>query len=172
MRRPRRKPWTAPSRSCRCCRERLSGAPTTTPGTERPICTPALNLASGLVIDNASTHQTPAIQRWLVAHPRFHVHLTPTYSSWLNLAERWFSELTTKWLRRGSHRSVAELERSIRAWVAMWNEDPGRLCGTRLRTRSWNPSPHIVSESLGQDTSEASPQTAEVRTIVIGKSQQ
>ena len=62
-----------------------------------------------VVLDNVSTHKTPAIQRWLVRHPRFHFHFTPTYSSWLNLVERWFGELTTKWLRRGTHRSVREL---------------------------------------------------------------
>src|SRR4051794_10085164 len=59
-----------------------------------------------VVLDNSSTHKTPAIQRWLAAHPRFHVHFTPTSSSWLNLVERWFAELTTKKLRRGAHRSV------------------------------------------------------------------
>ena len=66
-------------------------------------------LAVHLVLDNASTHKTPAIQRWLLAHPRFQLHFTPTSSSWLNLVERWFSELTTKKLRRGTHRSVREL---------------------------------------------------------------
>jgi transposase len=81
-------------------------------------------LAVHVVIDNASTHKTPAIQRWLLAHPRFHVHFTPTSASWLNLVERWFAELTAKWLRRGTHRSVAELERSIRDWVQRWNADP------------------------------------------------
>jgi transposase/AraC-like DNA-binding protein len=74
-----------------------------------------------VICDNSSTHKTPAIQRWLVAHPRVQLHFTPTYSSWLNLVERWFAELTTKWLRRGSHRSVQELEQSIRHWVATWN---------------------------------------------------
>jgi transposase len=77
-----------------------------------------------VVCDNSSTHKAPAIQRWLLAHPRFQLHFTPTYSSWLNLVERWFAELTTKWLRRGTHRSVAELERSIQSWVEAWNEDP------------------------------------------------
>jgi transposase len=77
-----------------------------------------------VVCDNSSTHKTPAIQGWLLAHPRFQLHFTPTYSSWLNLVERWFAELTTKWLRRGTHRSVAELERSIQSWVEAWNEDP------------------------------------------------
>ena len=60
-----------------------------------------------VICDNSSTHKTPAIQRWLTAHPRFQLHFTPTYSSWLNLVERFIAELTTKWLRRGSHRSVA-----------------------------------------------------------------
>jgi transposase len=68
-----------------------------------------------LVLDNASTHKTPAIQRWLLAHPRFQLHFTPTSSSWLNLVERWFSALTTKKLRRGTHRSVRELDHDIRA---------------------------------------------------------
>ena len=77
-----------------------------------------------VVLDNVSTHKTPAIQRWLVAHPRFTFHFTPTYSSWMNLVERWFAELTTKWLRRGTHRSVRELVASIRTWVTNWNDDP------------------------------------------------
>jgi transposase len=77
-----------------------------------------------LIVDNSSTHKTPAIQRWLVAHPRFHVHFTPTYSSWLNLVERWFAELTTKWLRRGTHRSVGELTASIQFWIDTWNQEP------------------------------------------------
>ena len=63
-----------------------------------------------LVVDNVSTHKTPEIQRWLLRHPRFHLHFTPTYSSWMNLVERWFAELTNKWLRRGTHRSTKELE--------------------------------------------------------------
>ena len=77
-----------------------------------------------LVLDNSSTHKTPAIHRWLVRHPRFQLHFTPTYSSWLNLVERWFAELTTKWIKRGTHRSVRELVASIRSWIANWNEEP------------------------------------------------
>ena len=77
-----------------------------------------------VVLDNSSTHKTPQIQRWLLRHPRFHVHFTPTYSSWLNLVERWFAELTTKWIKRGTHRSVKDLTASIRTWLATWNEDP------------------------------------------------
>ena len=63
-----------------------------------------------LVVDNVSTHKTPEIKRGSLRHPRFHLHFTPTYSSWINLVERWFAELTTKWLRRGTHRSTKELE--------------------------------------------------------------
>ena len=77
-----------------------------------------------LVLDNSSTHKTPAIQRWLTAHPRFVLHFTPTSSSWLNLVERWFAELTTKKLKRGAHRSVRQLNADIRAWIETWNENP------------------------------------------------
>ena len=77
-----------------------------------------------LVVDNVSTHKTPEIHRWLLRHPRFHLHFTPTYSSWMNLVERWFAELTNKWLRRGTHRSTKELEASISEWIDKWNEEP------------------------------------------------
>jgi transposase len=77
-----------------------------------------------VVVDNSSTHKTPAVHRWLLRHPRFSLHFTPTYSSWLNLVERWFAELTTKWLRRGTHRSTKELVASIRTWITNWNDDP------------------------------------------------
>jgi transposase len=77
-----------------------------------------------LVLDNASTHKTPAVKRWLTAHPRFVVHFTPTSSSWLNLVERWFAELTTKKLRRATHTSVRQLNTDIRAWIDTWNDNP------------------------------------------------
>ena len=86
------------------------------------------NVPAGLdvhvIVDNSSTHKTPSIQRWLVRHPRFTMHFTPTYSSWLNLVERWFAELTEKWLRRGTHRSTRELVASIRTWIERWNDNP------------------------------------------------
>jgi transposase len=77
-----------------------------------------------LVLDNYATHKTPAIKRWLTAHPRFHLHFTPTGASWLNLVERWFAELTARKLRRGAHRSVRELNADIRDWLEHWNENP------------------------------------------------
>src|SRR5215216_3450874 len=88
-------------------------------------------LAVHLVLDNSSTHKTPAIGRWLAAHPRFVLHFTPTSSSWLNLVERWFAELTTKRLRRGAHRSVRELNADIRAWIDTWNHDPRPFVWTK-----------------------------------------
>jgi transposase len=82
------------------------------------------DLAVHVICDNASTHKAPEIQRWLKRHRRFTLHYTPTYSSWLNQVERWFSELTTKKLRRSTHRSVAELRRDINDWVEHWNANP------------------------------------------------
>jgi transposase len=89
------------------------------------------DLAVHLVLDNSSTHKTPAIQKWLAAHPRFVLHFTPTSSSWLNLVERWFAELTTKLLRRGAHRSVRHLNADIRAWIETWNDDPKPFVWTK-----------------------------------------
>jgi transposase len=77
-----------------------------------------------VVLDNVKTHKTPTIQRWLQRHPRFTFHFTPTYSSWMNLVERWFAELTTKWLQRGTHHSTRALIASIRTWVTNWNDNP------------------------------------------------
>lgn len=77
-----------------------------------------------IVCDNLSTHKTPAIKAWLARHPRFHVHFTPTGSSWINQVERWFSYLTTQLLQRGVYKNVQALEKDIRAWIKLWNEDP------------------------------------------------
>ena len=77
-----------------------------------------------LILDNYATHKTPAIKKWLAAHPRFHLHFTPTGASWVNLVERFFAELTARKLRRGAHRSVKELNADIERWIDNWNEDP------------------------------------------------
>jgi transposase len=89
------------------------------------------DLTVHLVLDNSSTHKTPAIHRWLAAHPRFVLHFTPTSSSWLNLVERWFAELTNKKLRRGAHRSVRQLNADIRAWIQTWNDNPKPFVWTK-----------------------------------------
>ncbi len=77
-----------------------------------------------MILDNLSTHKTPAVHRWLLRHRRFHFHFTPTYGSWMNMVERWFSALTTKKLKRSAHRNVKELADDIRGWAEAWNEDP------------------------------------------------
>jgi len=84
-----------------------------------------------LVLDNYATHKTPAIHQWLLKQPRFHLHFTPTSSSWLNLVERWFAELTNRKLRRSAHRSVTELEADIRKWINEWNKDPRPFVWTK-----------------------------------------
>jgi transposase len=95
-----------------------------------------------LVCDNYGTHKSPAIKKWLAAHPRFHVHYTPTYSSWINQVERWFAYLTEDLLRRGDHRSVHALEKDIRAWVSAWNANP--------RPFIWTKTAEQILESLGR----------------------
>jgi transposase len=76
-----------------------------------------------IVMDNYGTHKTALIRNWFAKRPRFHAHFTPTYGSWLNLVERWFAELTNKQIRRGTYRSVHELERAIREFIAAHNSD-------------------------------------------------
>ncbi|MFD7407696.1 IS630 family transposase [Streptomyces sp. NPDC059866] len=84
-----------------------------------------------LVCDNYATHNTAEIRTWLGKHPRFHVHFTPTGSSWINQVERWFGLLTDKLIRRGVHTSVKALEDDIRAWIDTWNEDPKPFTWTK-----------------------------------------
>ena len=84
-----------------------------------------------LVLDNYQTHKTPLIRRWLLRHPRFHVHYTPTYSSWINQVERWFSLLTEKQLRRGSHKSTRQLEDAVRLFLATNNATPKPFIWTK-----------------------------------------
>jgi transposase len=84
-----------------------------------------------LILDNYATHKTPEVKRWLLRHPRFHLHFTPTSSSWLNLVERWFAELTRRKLRRSAHRSVTELEADLRQWTNAWNKNPRPFTWTK-----------------------------------------
>jgi transposase len=84
-----------------------------------------------LVLDNYGTHKTPLIRRWLLRHPRFHLHFTPIGASWINQVERFFSDLTNKQLRRGVHRSTLELERAIRAYIHVKNLNPKPFVWTK-----------------------------------------
>jgi transposase len=84
-----------------------------------------------VVIDNYATHKTPAVKRWLLKRPRFHLHFTPTHASWLNQVERWFGLLTERQLKRGSHRSVVELRTAIEQFIEVTNETPKPFVWTK-----------------------------------------
>ena len=84
-----------------------------------------------LVPDNYSTRKTAMIQRWLLRHPRYHLHFTPTSASRLNQVERWFAEITNKRIRRGSCRSTRELKQAIDDYPAVYNEDPNPFIRTK-----------------------------------------
>ncbi|ROP33919.1 DDE superfamily endonuclease [Couchioplanes caeruleus] len=93
-----------------------------------------------LICDNYGTHKTPAIRAWLTKHPRFHMHFTPTGSSWINQVERWFGFLADQKIRRGTHNSVQALEADIRSWIADWNSNP--------RPFIWTKTAEEILESL------------------------
>ncbi|MFG1886239.1 IS630 family transposase [Micromonospora sp. NPDC049102] len=84
-----------------------------------------------VICDNYGTHKTPAVKTWLARHPRFHMHFTPTGSSWINQVERWFGFLTDQMIRRSVHKSVAALEKDIRAWIKDWNDNPKPFVWTK-----------------------------------------
>lgn len=91
-----------------------------------------------LVCDNYGTHKTSQIQAWLARRPRFHVHFTPTGSSWMNQVERWFGYLTGQKTRRGVHKSVQSLEADICNWIAHWNENPRPFAWTKTANEILN----------------------------------
>ena len=95
-----------------------------------------------LVCDNLATHKTPAVNDWLAKHRRFHMHFTPTGSSWINQVERWFGFLTDQLLRRGVHKSVATLENDVRGWITAWNDDP--------KPFRWNKTADEILDSLAR----------------------
>ena len=84
-----------------------------------------------LIVDNYATHKHPKVQKWLAKHPRFHIHFIPTSSSWLNLVERWFGELTRKQIRRGVFKSVDQLKAAIQSFVDQHNANPKGFVWTK-----------------------------------------
>ena len=100
------------------------------------------DLAVHLICDNYSTHKSPVVKTWLAAHPRFQMHFTPTYSSWLNQVERLFAFVTEDLLQRSHHDSVQQLEADIRNWVKDWNTHPKPFI--------WTKSADEILESLGR----------------------
>jgi hypothetical protein len=101
-----------------------------------------------VVLDNSSTHKTPSIHRWLLSHPRVQFHFTPTSSSWMNLVERWFAELTNKWLRRGRTAASKSWPHPSPTGRALGMTILVHVSGTRRPTTSSTVSQHVVSESL------------------------
>jgi transposase len=88
-------------------------------------------LEAHIIMDNYGTHKTALIRTWFAKCPRFHLHFTPTYASWINLVERWFAEITNKRIRRGVFRSVKELEAAIREYIEVHNEKPDPFVWTK-----------------------------------------
>jgi transposase len=84
-----------------------------------------------LIVDNSSTHKSPPVKRWLTRHPRVHLHFIPTSSSWLNMVERWFGEITQKRIRRGPFRSMKELVAAITTYLQEYNQAPTRFVWTK-----------------------------------------
>jgi transposase len=82
-------------------------------------------------MDNYGTHKTAMIRKWFAKRPRFHVHFTPTYGSWINLVERWFADITNQRIRRGVFRSVPELEAAIRDYIDAHNQNPRPFVWTK-----------------------------------------
>ena len=95
-----------------------------------------------LVMDNYGTHKTPAVKRWLLKRPRWHIHFTPTSASWLNQVERFFAEITRKRIRRGAFRSLIELERAIEEYLRHHNNDPKPFV--------WTATADLIFEKLGR----------------------
>ena len=93
-----------------------------------------------LIRDNYGTHKHPKVRQWVEAHPRFHLHFTPTSSSWLNLVERWFAKITDEAIRRGSFDDVRSLERKIMKYLVHWNLD-----ATPFR---WTKTPRQIRKSI------------------------
>lgn len=83
------------------------------------------------IVDNYSTHKKDRVKDWLAKHPRFHFHFIPTSSSWLNLVERWFAQITNKRIRRGVFRSVPELEQAIYEYIECHNQHPQPFVWTK-----------------------------------------
>jgi transposase len=102
-----------------------------------------------IVCDNYATHKTDDITAWLARHPRFHIHFTPTGSSWVKQVERWFALITEKLIRRGVHPTVADLEDDIRTWIKTWNNNPQPFAWTKSADEILNSLAQYLSRISG-----------------------
>jgi hypothetical protein len=109
-----------------------------------------------VIMDNYGTHKTPQVKRWLAKHPRFVCHFIPTSSSWLNMVERWFRELTDKAIRNGAFMNVPDLEKAIAEYLAAWND---------------NPRPFIWTASVGKIVEKLARARAKLEAIKPGYTQ-
>ena len=121
-----------------------------------------VNVPAGLhahiILDNYGTHKTALIRNWFAKRPRFHLHLTPTNASWINLVERWFAEITNKRIRRGVFRSVKELEAAIREYIEVHNENPKPFVWTRTADQ--------ILESIARFAQRTSPTPEELTSRI------
>jgi transposase len=101
-----------------------------------------------LVLDNYATHKTKEIRTWFLRHPRYHLHFTPTHSSWLNQVERWFALLSQRQIKRGSHYSVHELESAISEFIVVHNEQPKPFVWTKSADAILNSIGRFASRTL------------------------
>ena len=106
-----------------------------------------------IILDNYGTHKTAMIRKWFAKRPRYHLHFTPTYGSWINLVERWFAELTNKRIRRGAFRSVKELEAAIREYIDVHNEDPKPFQWTRTADQILDSIARYAQRTVATQTS-------------------
>ncbi len=102
-----------------------------------------------LICDNYGTHKSPSVVKWLKGHPRFHIHFTPTYSSWINQVERLFAYVTADLLQRSDHRSVQALEADIRNWVKAWNENPKPFIWTKTAEQILSSLARLLQRTTG-----------------------
>ncbi|KJE77832.1 integrase core domain protein [Ferrimicrobium acidiphilum DSM 19497] len=107
-----------------------------------------------VVLDNYAAHKTESVRMWLLAHPRFQFHFTPTYSSWMNQVERWFSALTTKYLQRSVHHSVTELNEGITEWAEAWNKNPKPFIWTKSADEIFASMQKYLGPSVSEQTSD------------------
>jgi transposase len=102
-----------------------------------------------LICDNYGTHKHPTVNKWLQAHPRFHMHFTPTYSSWINQVERLFAYVSADLLQRSDHRSVQALEADIRTWVNAWNQNPKPFVWTKTADQILGSLARLLQRTTG-----------------------
>jgi transposase len=105
-----------------------------------------------LILDNYSTHKTPAIKRWLQRHKRYHLHFTPTHSSWINQVERWFGLLSERQIKRGSNHTVNALESAIKEFIEGHNENPSSFVWTNNADESFQNLQRFAAETVAIQT--------------------